>query len=132
LPNSGRNFASFAALIPGVVSTVATAGTNTTVTRLGGGTTNYLLDGVANVDPGGNGQGIQLNMDAISEVKVLSSAYQAEYGRSNGLQISGVTKGGSNQVHGSFYDLERNSKWNSNTWANVQNGIDKAVTKDRD
>src|SRR6266571_1895157 len=132
LPNSGRNFASFAALVPGVTSTVVAAGANTALARLGGGTTNYLLDGVSNVDPGGNGQGIQLNMDAIAEVKVLSSAYQAEYGRSSGLQISGVTKSGTNQLHGSFYDLERNSKWNANSWADMQNGIAKPVTKDRD
>src|ERR1700730_18220157 len=132
LPNSGRNFASFAALVPGVTSTVSTAGNNTTLSRLGGGTTNYLLDGVSNVDPGGNGQGIQLNMDAIAEVKVLSSAYQAEYGRSNGLQISGVTKSGTNQFRGSVYDIERNSNWNTNDWANVQNGIAKPVVKQRD
>src|SRR4030095_5505778 len=101
-------------------------------TRLGGGTTNFLLDGVSNVDPGANGQGIQLNMDAIAEVKVLSSAYQAEYGRSNGLQISGVTKSVTNQFHGSFYDIERNSKWDANTWANTANGIAKPVSKQRD
>ena len=108
LPNTGRNFASFAALVPGVVGTTVSAGGNAGISRLGGGTTNFLLDGVSNVDPGGNGQGIQLNMDAIAEVKVLSSAYQAEYGRSSGLQISGVTKSGTNQFHGSFFDIERN------------------------
>ena len=109
LPNTGRNFASFAALVPGVVGTTVSAGANAAITRLGGGTTNFLLDGVSNVDPGGNGQGLQLNMDAIAEVRVLSSAYQAEYGRSSGLQISGVTKSGTNQFHGSFFDIERNS-----------------------
>ncbi len=110
LPNTGRNFASFAALVPGVVGTTVSAGGNAAISRLGGGTTNFLLDGVSNVDPGGNGQGLQLNMDAIAEVKVLSSAYQAEYGRSSGLQISGVTKSGTNQFHGSFFDIERNWK----------------------
>jgi hypothetical protein len=132
LPNSGRNFASFAALVPGVTSTIVTAGANAAITRLGGGTTNFLLDGVSNVDPGGNGQGLQLNMDAIAEVKVLSSAYQAEYGRSNGLQISGVTKSGTNQFRGSFFDIERNGKWNANSWSNEQNGIAKPVSKERD
>ena len=87
---------------------------------------------MSNVDPGGNGQGLQLNMDAIAEVKVLSSAYQAEYGRSSGLQISGVTKSGTNQFRGSFFDIERNSKWNANSWSNEQNGIAKPVSKERD
>ena len=127
LPNSGRNFASFAALTPGVVSTGAAAGTNATVTRLGGpspaggnNASNFLLDGVATIDTGGNGQALQLNTDAIAEVKVLTSAYQAEFGRMSGLQITGVTKSGSNQFHGSIYDLERNSAWNANSWVNVQ------------
>ena len=71
-------------------------------------------------------------MDAIAEVKVLSSAYQAEYGRSSGLQISGVTKSGTNQFHGSFFDIERNGTWNANSWSNEQNGIAKPVTRERD
>ena len=132
LPNTGRNFASFAALVPGVVGTTVSAGGNAAISRLGGGTTNFLLDGVSNVDPGGNGQGLQLNMDAIAEVRVLSSAYQAEYGRSSGLQISGVTKSGTNQFHGSFFDIERNGTWNANSWSNEQNGIAKPVSKERD
>ena len=132
LPNTGRNFASFAALVPGVVGTTVSAGGNAAISRLGGGTTNFLLDGVSNVDPGGNGQGLQLNMDAIAEVRVLSSAYQAEYGRSSGLQISGVTKSGTNQFHGSFFDIERNGTWNANSWSNEQNGIAKPVSRERD
>ena len=47
LPNTGRNFASFAALVPGVVGTTVSAGGNAGISRLGGGTTNFLLDGVS-------------------------------------------------------------------------------------
>src|SRR5581483_1224264 len=117
LPVSGRNYASFAALTPGVIG----------LQRMGGGNPNFELDGVPVVDTGytpngTGGQGLTLNPDAIEEVKVLTSAFQAEYGRTNGLQIIGVTKSGSNQFRGSFYDLDRNSTWNSNTWANVRNG----------
>jgi Carboxypeptidase regulatory-like domain len=132
LPNSGRNFASFAALTPGVVSTGAAAGGNATVARLGGGVTNFMLDGVATIDTGGNGQALQLNSDAIAEVKVLTSSYQAEYGRMSGLQITGVTKSGSNEFRGSVFDIERNSDWNANSWVNVRNGDPKAVSKQRD
>ena len=84
-----------------------------------GARTNYLLDGIATVNTGGNQQGLQLNSDAIAEVKVIASAYQAEYGRTSGIQISGVTKSGTNQFRGSVYDIERDSDWNSNSWANV-------------
>jgi hypothetical protein len=48
-------------------------------------------------------------------VKVLTSTYQAEYGRSSGLQITATTKSGSNRFRGSVYDVERNSKWNANS-----------------
>jgi Carboxypeptidase regulatory-like domain/TonB-dependent Receptor Plug Domain len=126
LPMSGRNYASFAALTPGVQVS------GTAAVRLDGARTNYMLDGISNVNTGGNQQGIQLSPDAIAEVKVISSAYQAEYGRSTGIQIAGVTKSGSNQFRGSVFDLERNSDWNSNAWANVQNKIAKAVSKQRD
>ena len=112
LPMSGRNFASFATLAPGVSGT----------TRLDGARTNYTLDGISNVNTGGNQQGIQLSSDAIAEVKVLTNGYQAEYGRTAGITISGVTKSGSNRFRGSVFDLDRDSHWNSNSWANVRNG----------
>ena len=100
--------------------------------RLDGARTNYMLDGISSVNTGGNQPGLELNADAIAEVKVVSSAYQAEYGRSTGIQISGVTKSGTNQFRGSVYDIERNSDWNSNSWANIRNGNPKAVAKQRD
>src|SRR5204862_8180130 len=48
------------------------------------------------------------------------------------IQISGVTKSGSNQFRGSTYDLERRSAWNSNSWAAVRNNQAKALSKQRD
>ena len=89
LPIALRYFGQFATLAPGVIST----GTNR-FARLDGARTNYMLDGISSVNTGGNQPGLELNADAIAEVKVVSSAYQAEYGRSTGIQISGVTKSG--------------------------------------
>ena len=133
LPMSGRNYANFAALTPGVVANVnATTGQISTVARLDGARTNYLLDGVATVDTGGNQQGITLNPDAISEVRVISSSYQAEYGRTSGIQIVGVTKSGTNQFRGSVFDLERRTAWNTNLWQNQKNGNAKPASDQRD
>jgi hypothetical protein len=52
-----------------------------------------MIDGVSAMDTGNNGLlgGLNLPVDAVAEVKVLTSAYQAEFGRSGGLQISAVT-----------------------------------------
>ena len=91
-----------------------------------------MMDGVSTMDTGNNGQLLQMNPEAIAEVKVLTAGYQAEYGRSSGLQITAVTKGGSNQFHGSLYDIMRNSDWNSNSWVNKINGTPKAVAKQSD
>jgi hypothetical protein len=123
LPVSTRNWTSMVALAPGVIGT----------TRLGGaGNNNFQLDGVNTMDTGNNGQMLQLNTDAIAEVKVVTQGYSAEYGRASGLQISGITKSGTNQFRGSFFDIRRNSDWNSNSWANDRNGIPKAVSKQQD
>jgi hypothetical protein len=123
LPIPNRNWSSMVALAPGVVGTA----------RLGsGGQNNFQLDGVTTNDTGSNGQMLSLNMDAIAEVKVVTQGYAAEYGRASGLQMSAITKSGSNQLHGSFYDLKRDSDWNSNTWANARNGVLKAVSKQQD
>ena len=40
---------------------------------------NFMVDGVSIMDTGNNGQMLQTNVDAIAEVKVLTSGYQAEY-----------------------------------------------------
>src|SRR5581483_7292018 len=122
----GRNFASFAALTPGVIAS------GTAATRADGARTNYLLDGISSVNTGGNQQGIQLNPDSIAEVKVISSAYQAEYGRTSGIQIAGITKSGTNQFRGSTFDLERRTVWNSNSWVNNRNGNPKTAADQRD
>ena len=99
LPISGRNFAAFTALTPGVVGTTTRLG--------GGGQNNIMMDGVSTMDTGNNGQLLQMNPEAIAEVKVLTAGYQAEYGRSSGLQITAVTKSGTNRFRGSAYDVMR-------------------------
>jgi hypothetical protein len=121
--STNRNFANLTALTPGV------SGTN----RLGGGgQNNIMMDGVSTMDTGNNGQMLQMNVEAIAEVKVLTSGYQAEYGRSSGLQISAVTKSGTNRYRGSVYDVIRNSDWNSNSWVNQMNGDPKPTAKEQD
>ncbi len=120
LPISGRNFTAVLNMVPGVT------GTN----RLGGGgQNNIMMDGISAMDTGNNGQMLQMNMDAIQEVKVLTQGYQAEFGRSSGLQISAVTKSGTNRLHGSVYEIRTDSDWNSVSWANQKNETTPGVSK---
>ena len=132
LPIANRNFAGFATLVPGAIAQTGTAIAGGVFRLGGGGQNNIMMDGVSTMDTGNNGQLISMNVDSIAEVKVLTQGYQAEFGRSSGLQISAVTKSGTNQFRGSLYDIERNSDWNSNSWANIKNGDPKPVSKQRD
>jgi Carboxypeptidase regulatory-like domain/TonB-dependent Receptor Plug Domain len=132
LPTSGRDFLRLVALAPGVVATSSNRPARLDNVGNNSARTNYMLDGVSSVNTGGNQPGLELNSDSIAEVKVLTNAYQAEYGRSSGLQVVGVTKSGSNQFRGSIYDLERDSDWNSNSWQNIRNAVAKPVVKERD
>ena len=63
---------------------------------------------------------------------MLTSGYQAEYGRSAGLQVTGVTKSGSNRFRGSVYDIRRDSDWNSTSWTDIRNGDPKPLSKQQD
>ena len=74
---------------------------------------------------------LQMNVESIAEVKVLVSNYQAEYGRSSGVQMSAVTKSGTNRFRGSAYDVTRKADWNSNSETNILNGDPKAKLKRR-
>lgn len=123
LPLGDRNFATLASLAPGVDGTGRVGG---------GGATNFMMDGVGTMDTGSNRLLMAVNVESIAEVKVLTSSYQAEYGRSSGLQITAVTKSGTNRIHGSLYDVERNSDWNPNSRQNLVNGDPKAVSKQRE
>ena len=128
LPIAGRSFTSLAALAPGVTGTSRIGARPST----GGGDTNFMMDGVSTMDTGSNRAIIDLNVESIAEVKVLVSSYQAEFGRSSGLQITAVTKSGTNRFRGSVYDVERNSDWNPNSKVNLLNGDPKTVLRQRE
>jgi hypothetical protein len=126
LPIANRGFASLAGLAPGV-------GSGNNPARIGGGgQNNIMMDGISTMDTGNNGILLQMNVESIAEVKVLTSSYQAEYGRSSGLQITAVTKSGTNKFRGSLYGVFRDSDWNSNSRVNVLNRDPKTVLEEKD
>jgi carboxypeptidase family protein len=128
LPIATRNFADLINLTPGVVNGNRAGDSAST----GGGANNFMMDGVSTMEPGSNRLMMAVNVESIAEVKVLTSSYQAEYGRSSGLQVTAVTKSGSNRFHGSTYDVERNSDWGANSRVNILNGDPKSTSKQRD
>jgi hypothetical protein len=128
LPINHRDFTSLAQLTPGVQAGGNSAG----ATRIGGaGQNNIMMDGISAMDTGNNGTMLALNIESIAEVKVLTQGYQAEFGRSSGLQITAVTKGGTNRFRGSAYDLITDSDWNTNRKVTELNGDPKPVSESK-
>ena len=125
IANNGRALFNFANLVPGVRPATSARASRTaqvsgfTVNGQRPNSNNMTIDGVANIDTGDNGGNMATtNIDAVAEFKILTNAYQAEYGRAVGGQIQVVTKSGTQEFHGSGYWYGRRSDWNANSWTN--------------
>jgi hypothetical protein len=127
---NGRNYLDLLKLTPGVVVTTGfqTSGPggigNVNINGERAGKANLTIDGTTNMDTGSNGtQHIALSLDNIAEFKLLTSNYQAEYGRSAGGEIQIVTKSGTSEFHGTGYYFHRHEQFNANSFYNNANGF---------
>jgi Carboxypeptidase regulatory-like domain len=73
-------------------------------------------------DPGFNSV-LPIPLDSVQEFRVTVGGGGAAEGRSSGGQVSLLTKSGTNQLHGSAYEFNRNTVTSANTWFNNQNGV---------
>ncbi|MDQ3254861.1 MAG: carboxypeptidase regulatory-like domain-containing protein, partial [Acidobacteriota bacterium] len=107
LPFAGRNPVSLALTLPGVSTNRGGAGVDTfSVNGARGRSNNFLIDGTENNDISVAGQGFQItNPDAVQEVSIQTSNYDAEFGRAGGAVINTITKGGTNEFHGTLSTL---------------------------
>ena len=107
LPMSSRDPAQFALTLPGVSTNRFGFGVATFVVNGGRGrSNNFMVDGTDNNDVSVAGQLFSItNPDAVSEVSVQTSNYDAEYGRAGGAVVNTITKSGSNSLHGSLMYL---------------------------
>jgi len=128
LPLASRIFTNLTAVIPGVSGTSRVGD----ITSYSGGNGNIMMDGISTMDTGNNATLISVNTESIEEIKILTSGYQAEYGRSSGVQISAVTKSGSNYFHGTGFLIMRQSGWYANSKTNILNGDPRPYTKQKD
>jgi hypothetical protein len=103
LPFSGRNPVSLALTLPGVSTNRFGFGVGTfSVNGSRGRSNNFLIDGTENNDISVAGQGFQItNPDAVQEVSVQTSNYDAEFGRAGGAVVNTITKSGTDDFHGS-------------------------------
>ncbi len=127
---NGRNVLDYMKLIPGVIGTTSFQASGTggigsfNVNGTRSNQHEFTIDGASNVDTGDNGgTHVTLNLDSIEEAKVLTSNYQAEYGKAAGGQVALTTKSGSNQWHGDGRFFHRNEGLNANEYFNKTNEL---------
>src|SRR5712691_1209005 len=106
LPSVNRNFIGFVALLPGVVANISTESFGADAVSVNGQDSrnnNYLFDGGNNNDDViGQRAGTQARtpLEAVQEFQVLTSQYDAEFGRTTGAIINAITKQGTNDFKG--------------------------------
>jgi hypothetical protein len=124
IPLNGRFFLDLALLQTGTVvpstnnrtflaapSGIGISGINASGTRED--STNYMMDGINLSDMVQNQITFQPNIDMIQEFKVQTNAFSAEYGRNAGIIINGVSKSGSNGLHGTVFEFVRNDHFDA-------------------
>ncbi|MGI8990999.1 MAG: carboxypeptidase regulatory-like domain-containing protein, partial [Bryobacteraceae bacterium] len=127
-----RNFAYLARLTPGVVPAEngARDANNGGFSANGvrsNGQNNFLLNGVDNnintIDfLNQTSYAVGPSVEAISEMSVITNGYNAEYGRAAGGVINVNLKSGTNQLHGSLFEVLQNKVLDANSWNNNSAG----------
>jgi hypothetical protein len=114
---NGRNYMELLTLVPGAVVTsldqfsvnTSLSATNQTVNGHRTNQNNMTVDGLGNLDGGANGSLINnISPDFMQEVKIQTSNFSAEYGRSAGASFNLMTKNGTNNIHGGLFEHFRN------------------------
>jgi hypothetical protein len=135
VPLNGRSFIDLLALQPGVSpyqctssncndttqgvgadeTTVSGDQTNGTQSVNGGrmGSNGFMVNGADAQEGVHNGAAIIPNLDSISEFRIITNNFNAEYGNFSGGQINVVTKSGTNGFHGDVFDFLRNTDFDA-------------------
>jgi Carboxypeptidase regulatory-like domain/TonB-dependent Receptor Plug Domain len=120
---NGRNYAQLLQLLPGAAATstnpfgIGLSTTGQAINGIRSPSTYFMVDGADNMDNGANGNAItQPSLDTISEIKVLTAGYSAEFGGRAGALINVVTKGGTREVRGSAYEFLRDEKFDARSF----------------
>jgi hypothetical protein len=121
---NGRNYTQLLSLTPGATNQSGndepTGGLDSVVYSVNGGRTeynNWEVDGGNNMDDGSNTTLLTFpSVDAIAEVRVLSSNYGAQYGRNSSGTVEVETKSGTRSFHGVAYEFVRNQAFNARNY----------------
>lgn len=131
-----RNPLQFVTLTPGYSGEMTNSPTQLGGFKLNGGQqagTDILVDGATIEFASAN---LQMNygvsVEAVQEFKVMTNTFDAEFGRMGGGIVNLTTKSGTNQLHGSVYDMLRNKDLDANSWINDYNKSSKPIDTQND
>jgi hypothetical protein len=125
VPLNGRSYTDLLSLQPGVSPYTATSEGSASSTSgnlnpgnqsvNGGreGSNGFMVNGANVTDGYQDGASIIPTLDSISEFRIITSNFDAEYGNFSGGQVNVVTKSGTNQIHGEAYEFFRNTALNA-------------------
>ena len=125
LPLNGRNFLQLAMLMPGVSAPDGLntkdkglmSGSDLSVSGAASTANLWTVDGANNNDVGSNRTILVYpSVDAIEEFKIHRNSYGAEYGQAGGAQIDVVTRGGTNEFHGTGFYFGRRDALNAKNY----------------
>src|SRR5262245_15004948 len=132
LPVNGRDYTVIARLTAGVVPPQpgARAPLMFAANGVRPAQNNYLLDGIdnntSNVDfLSGVAYVVKPPIDAVDEIKVLTSSFSAEYGRAGGAVLNTTLKSGTNKLRGAAWEFNRNDGLNANDFFANRAGLKK-------
>ncbi|HXJ05579.1 MAG TPA: carboxypeptidase regulatory-like domain-containing protein [Candidatus Acidoferrum sp.] len=119
LPNFGRDPLAYATLTAGVVPVTKDnpflgSGSYNSNGQRGRGN-NITVDNITSTDISttGSSETGTFSLDAVQEVKLITNNFSAEFGRNSGSQYQIITKGGTNNYHGTMYWSHQNAALNA-------------------
>lgn len=122
LPLNGRNAYDLLTIVPGVtnyvpdVATGSRQGSQLSVNGIPSSNSAFYLDGAYDTNVWRFGGNLLPNPDALEEFRVLTSNFDAEFGRSPGGVVSVITRSGTNAYHGVLYEYLRNDALNAKNY----------------
>jgi len=131
LPLNGRDFSQLALLQPGVVMSRSSVngsnvgqGIKISVAGARPSQNLFTLDGTAYNDALNNtpasANGVMTGVETIKEFRVITNAMSAEYGRAGGGVFNVITKSGTNEFNGSFFEFFRDDSLDSKNYFDTE------------
>jgi Outer membrane receptor proteins, mostly Fe transport len=131
-----RDFATLVALLPGVVDNPGTSevqgfsgGASFNVSGNRSNSNSITIDGASVENTNGGNGNMFVSMDSIQTVAIVTSNYQAEFGRKPGAGIRAISKGGSQKYHGAAYWYYRHESLNANDFFSNRQGLPVAIRR---